>query len=464
MAGAFFMPVATSDAAPHFGSNTSELLTFFATVDQLSDKAGITETARIKFVVRYTDSDDADLWRDLPEYDGDNFEVFANAVLLFSPECCSGTFTCASTGEAAAPLAEPYEGDAIERPDAPQLAVKHISPAVSTDIVSAPIALPFDEIAPLAVDNGLKSLMVSDGTVRSHTVADIEHYRRSSDQSLFAEIPCYGDTTAFFTICSICSSADCLCAVLDARQQADDPHSSLTCLDYCSDKLDTPAADTDVFCADIPPIPQFSPILDLALEECNITADYFTAADSPSTQEDSADKPAALLLHGYSTTDLPNYCILAPDAVLASLPVPCSLPLARTLPSVAAAIVQSLATPIKPPLKPLIDIPATDIDFTLHYRIFSLTAVTEPIVGWQFCMPLHCTAAAPYFDGNPRELLMFLATVDELADLAGIADKAHIKAAICYADPDKAEVWECLDEYNGNSFVDFANAILHLYC
>jgi hypothetical protein len=60
-------------------------------------------------------------------------------------------------------------------------------------------------------------------------------------------------------------------------------------------------------------------------------------------------------------------------------------------------------------------------------------------------------------------LLMFLATVDELADLASIADKACIKAVIRYTDPDEAEVWECLDEYSGNSFVDFANTILHLY-
>ncbi|KAG2066690.1 hypothetical protein BDR04DRAFT_1159945 [Suillus decipiens] len=78
-------------------------------------------------------------------------------------------------------------------------------------------------------------------------------------------------------------------------------------------------------------------------------------------------------------------------------------------------------------------------------------------------MPLHCTPAAPFFDSNPADLLMFLIMVDQLADMAGITKVVRIKAATRYAHPDEAELWECLEEYNGNDYEEFANAILYAY-
>ncbi|KAG2076013.1 hypothetical protein BDR04DRAFT_1114619 [Suillus decipiens] len=80
-----------------------------------------------------------------------------------------------------------------------------------------------------------------------------------------------------------------------------------------------------------------------------------------------------------------------------------------------------------------------------------------------FYMPLCRTLAAPFFDGNPAELLMFLITVDQLANMAGITEVAHIKVATQYAHPDEAELWECLEEYNGNNYEEFANAVLYTY-
>ncbi|KAG2073127.1 hypothetical protein BDR04DRAFT_1152470 [Suillus decipiens] len=80
-----------------------------------------------------------------------------------------------------------------------------------------------------------------------------------------------------------------------------------------------------------------------------------------------------------------------------------------------------------------------------------------------FYMPLRCMLAAPFFDSNPADLLTFLITVDQLADMAGIMEVAHIKAATQYAHPDEAELWECLEEYNGNNYEEFANAVLYAY-
>ncbi|KAG2068913.1 hypothetical protein BDR04DRAFT_1157295 [Suillus decipiens] len=80
-----------------------------------------------------------------------------------------------------------------------------------------------------------------------------------------------------------------------------------------------------------------------------------------------------------------------------------------------------------------------------------------------FYMALCCTPAVPFFNGNPADLLMFLIMVDQLADMAGITEEACIKAATWYAHPDEAELWECLEEYDGNSYEEFTNAVLYAY-
>ncbi|KAG2073008.1 hypothetical protein BDR04DRAFT_1011642, partial [Suillus decipiens] len=71
--------------------------------------------------------------------------------------------------------------------------------------------------------------------------------------------------------------------------------------------------------------------------------------------------------------------------------------------------------------------------------------------------------AAPFFNGNPADLLTFLITVDQLADMASITEVVHIKVATQYAHPDEAELWECLEEYNSNDYEEFTNAVLYAY-
>ncbi|KAG2075299.1 hypothetical protein BDR04DRAFT_1150095 [Suillus decipiens] len=80
-----------------------------------------------------------------------------------------------------------------------------------------------------------------------------------------------------------------------------------------------------------------------------------------------------------------------------------------------------------------------------------------------FYMPLCRMPAAPFFNSNPADLLTFLITVDRLADMAGITEVVHIKAAAWYAHPDKAELWECLEEYNSNDYEEFTNTVLYAY-
>ncbi|KAG2073691.1 hypothetical protein BDR04DRAFT_1151791 [Suillus decipiens] len=70
----FFMPICTAPSAPYFN------------VDQLSDKAGISQESWIKYAVRYADPDEADLWKDLDKYTGSSYEDFTNATLQFYPE------------------------------------------------------------------------------------------------------------------------------------------------------------------------------------------------------------------------------------------------------------------------------------------------------------------------------------------------------------------------------------------
>ncbi|KAG2075300.1 hypothetical protein BDR04DRAFT_1150097 [Suillus decipiens] len=80
-----------------------------------------------------------------------------------------------------------------------------------------------------------------------------------------------------------------------------------------------------------------------------------------------------------------------------------------------------------------------------------------------FYMPLCHMPAAPFFDSNSADLLMFLITVDQLADMAGIMEVACIKVATWYAHPDEAKLWECLEEYNGKNYEEFADTVLYTY-
>ncbi|KAG1861681.1 hypothetical protein F4604DRAFT_1929750 [Suillus subluteus] len=78
-------------------------------------------------------------------------------------------------------------------------------------------------------------------------------------------------------------------------------------------------------------------------------------------------------------------------------------------------------------------------------------------------MHLATSACAPHFNGNPVQLLAFLTKVDLLCDKAGLSNKAHIKAAMHYADPEEAGTWRYVQESKGDSYEDFANAVFLPY-
>ncbi|KAG2074340.1 hypothetical protein BDR04DRAFT_1151418 [Suillus decipiens] len=169
MTNAFFMPLPTLAAAPYFNGNAKELLTFFGIVDELSAKVGITDKA-------------IELWRDIPEYDGNDFEDFTNAVLQFYPGYGFSSFKLANTEMAATPAVVHRELAPISYLDTPlQLVFRDISPAISSDIIPAPTASPLDKIAPSADENDLKLHPAFDSALCLDLPQDIDHCRKSFD-------------------------------------------------------------------------------------------------------------------------------------------------------------------------------------------------------------------------------------------------------------------------------------------
>ncbi|KAG2066091.1 hypothetical protein BDR04DRAFT_1160726 [Suillus decipiens] len=135
--------------------------------------------------MRCANPDEAELWRDIPEYDGNDFEDFANAVLQFYPGYGFGSFKRADTKTAATPAVIPCKLAPINYLDTPlQPAVQDIALAISSDIISAPTASPLDEIAPLADENGLKLHPVFASALSLDLSQDIDYFRKSSGQIL----------------------------------------------------------------------------------------------------------------------------------------------------------------------------------------------------------------------------------------------------------------------------------------
>ncbi|KAG2066247.1 hypothetical protein BDR04DRAFT_1121285 [Suillus decipiens] len=99
--------------------------------------AGITEVACIKAATRYAHPDKAELWECLEEYNGNNYEEFANAVLYAYPGHGNETFKCTAACSADAPLMDSCEEDTIEYSDA---GTHHavISPIIDTEEQTMP--------------------------------------------------------------------------------------------------------------------------------------------------------------------------------------------------------------------------------------------------------------------------------------------------------------------------------------
>ncbi|KAG2066689.1 hypothetical protein BDR04DRAFT_1120974 [Suillus decipiens] len=114
----FYMPLCCMPAALFFNGNPAELLMFLIMVDQLADMASITEVAHIKAATWYAHPNEAELWECLEEYNSNNYEEFANAVLYAYPGHGTEMFKCAVACSADALLADSYKEDTIEYSDA----------------------------------------------------------------------------------------------------------------------------------------------------------------------------------------------------------------------------------------------------------------------------------------------------------------------------------------------------------
>ncbi|KAG1764091.1 hypothetical protein EV702DRAFT_1205164 [Suillus placidus] len=86
MHGPAYMPSPHSSSAPHFGGNPYEVPAFLQTVDQLGQYHGLSEKAIIKYTLRYTNSDDKELFQGLHTCKGDSFVDFANKILSMYPQ------------------------------------------------------------------------------------------------------------------------------------------------------------------------------------------------------------------------------------------------------------------------------------------------------------------------------------------------------------------------------------------
>ncbi|KAG2031486.1 hypothetical protein BDR03DRAFT_1016037 [Suillus americanus] len=132
----FFMPLATSSLAPHFHGDPHQLPAYLDEVDQLCNKAGLTEKARIKTAIQYADPMDADIWRHTPESNGNDFEKFANTILRYYPGCTLGHFKCAipedlATSDASGLLLKPTQD--TSNPMLPDQSLNFENPLITDD-------------------------------------------------------------------------------------------------------------------------------------------------------------------------------------------------------------------------------------------------------------------------------------------------------------------------------------------
>ncbi|KAG2737479.1 hypothetical protein P692DRAFT_20682729, partial [Suillus brevipes Sb2] len=79
------MPGPTSNKAPTFSGETSELLEFFEHFEDLADACSLTDTDKCKLLVRYVDTSTKRFWVTLKGYDKKDFNEFKTSILAQYP-------------------------------------------------------------------------------------------------------------------------------------------------------------------------------------------------------------------------------------------------------------------------------------------------------------------------------------------------------------------------------------------
>ncbi|KAG3229866.1 hypothetical protein P692DRAFT_20704802, partial [Suillus brevipes Sb2] len=75
------MPAPTSNKAPSFNGETSELLDFFELFEDLAQACGLTSAEQCKLIVRYVEPSTKHFWVTLTGYESRDFTVFKDSIL-----------------------------------------------------------------------------------------------------------------------------------------------------------------------------------------------------------------------------------------------------------------------------------------------------------------------------------------------------------------------------------------------
>ncbi|KAG2744841.1 hypothetical protein P692DRAFT_20674088, partial [Suillus brevipes Sb2] len=79
------MPGPSSNKAPSFNGETSELLEFFDYFEDLADACSLTDDDKCKFILRYVDTTSKRFWVSLPGYASKDFPLFKKNILAQYP-------------------------------------------------------------------------------------------------------------------------------------------------------------------------------------------------------------------------------------------------------------------------------------------------------------------------------------------------------------------------------------------
>ena len=236
----------------------------------------------------------------------------------------------------------------------------------------------------------------------------------------------------------------------------------------------TPPQDSLPFLSDSPGLSSLSPLTPLQSLSFPFTLEFPVSA---LVQSDHTPLLSLTFLFNQSVYlvklnfDPPSSSIpLAPEASGASLlspslPVPVSLPLpAPVRPEATGPLPLPLAIPALAPIS--LPIPAINLVNPIQPPANPRQNLPIPMAQVPFQMPLQGTPNAPKFSGKtPSELPQYLEDIDLLGDAAVLDEVQKIKATICYAALDEAEVWQTLPEATANpaDWADFVAAIKKLY-
>ena len=214
-----------------------------------------------------------------------------------------------------------------------------------------------------------------------------------------------------------------------------------------------PPQDSPPFLPDSPSLSSLSPLTPLQSPSYPFTLELPVSASVQSDHTSSLSLAFLFVQNVYPVK--PNFdlsLLLAPFAPEASgasllspsLPVPVSLPLpVPVCPEATSLLPLPLAIPALAPVS--LPVPAVNLDNLIQPPANPWQNSPIPMAQVPFQMPLWGIPNTPKFSGKtPSELPQYLEDIDLLGNATVLDEVQKIKAAICYAALDEAEVWQTL--------------------